>query len=85
LSLAAIDARRIWTARQITRRGCSAPSTCEISCLIAAGEGLCWLVQQMLVKLEEHNDWVAEFEADLACPREAAEPVLRFVRPGSLT
>jgi superfamily II RNA helicase len=44
-----------------------------------------WRVQQMLVDPEEHNDWVAEFEVDLARSREAAEPVLRLVRLGSLT
>jgi hypothetical protein len=44
-----------------------------------------WRAQQMLVDPEEHNDWVAEFEVDLAKSREAAEPVLRLVRLGSLT
>jgi len=34
---------------------------------------------------EEHNDWVAEFEADLGRSRETGEPVLRLVRLGSLT
>jgi superfamily II RNA helicase len=43
-----------------------------------------WRVQQMLVDPEEHNDWVAEFEVDLDRSREAAEPVLRLVRLGSL-
>jgi superfamily II RNA helicase len=44
-----------------------------------------WRVQQMLVDPEEHNDWVAEFEADLGRSRETAEPVLRLIRLGSLT
>lgn len=44
-----------------------------------------WRVQQMLVDPEEHNDWVAEFEVDLARSRETAEPVLRLVRLGNLT
>ena len=44
-----------------------------------------WRVQQMLVDPEEHNDWVAELEVDLARSREAGEPVLRLVRLGSLT
>jgi hypothetical protein len=44
-----------------------------------------WRVQQMLVDPEEHNDWVAEFEVDLGRSREAAEPVLRLLRLGSLT
>jgi superfamily II RNA helicase len=43
-----------------------------------------WRVQQMLVDPEEHNDWVAEFEVDLAESRKAEEPVLRFVRLGNL-
>jgi hypothetical protein len=85
LSFAATDARRIWTAGQITRCGCSAPSTYEISCLISAEDERGWRVQQMLVDPEGHNDWVAEFEVDLARSREAAEPVLRLVTLGSLT
>jgi hypothetical protein len=44
-----------------------------------------WRVQQMLVDPEEHNDWVAEFEVDLARSRETTEPVLRLVRLASLT
>ncbi|MEI6781066.1 MAG: DUF3516 domain-containing protein [Verrucomicrobiota bacterium] len=44
-----------------------------------------WRVQQMLVDPEEHNDWVAEFAVDLAQSREAAEPVLRLIKLGSLT
>jgi superfamily II RNA helicase len=43
-----------------------------------------WRVQQMLVDPEEHNDWVAEFEVDLAQSRAAAEPVLRLRKIGSL-
>jgi len=43
-----------------------------------------WRVQQMLVDPEEHNDWVAEFEADLMASRKNAEPVLRLRRMGSL-
>ena len=52
---------------------------------IPAEDKRTWRVQQMLVDPEEHNDWVAEFEVDLARSREAAEPVLRLVRLGSLT
>ena len=44
-----------------------------------------WRVQQMLVDPEGHNDWVAEFEVDLAASRHAKEPVLRLRRIGSLT
>ncbi len=43
-----------------------------------------WRVQQMLVDPEAVNDWVAELDVDLAASREAAEPVLRLVRLGSL-
>jgi hypothetical protein len=39
----------------------------------------------MLVDPEEHNDWVAEFEVDLARSRETGQPVLRLARLGSLT
>jgi hypothetical protein len=43
-----------------------------------------WRVQQVLVDPEEHNDWIAEFEVDLAESRAAAEPVMRLRRIGSL-
>ena len=44
-----------------------------------------WRVQQMLVDPEGDNDWVAEFEVDLAESRKLSEPVLRLRRIGSLT
>jgi hypothetical protein len=44
-----------------------------------------WRVQQMLVDPEEHNDWVAEFEVDLAESRRAGEPVMRLRKIGGLT
>jgi superfamily II RNA helicase len=44
-----------------------------------------WRVQQMLVDPEEHNDWVAEFEVDLAESRKSNEPRLVLRRIGSLT
>jgi superfamily II RNA helicase len=43
-----------------------------------------WRVQQMLVDPEEHNDWVAEFEVDLARSKAADWPVLGLLRLGSL-
>ncbi|MDR3403513.1 MAG: DUF3516 domain-containing protein [Chthoniobacter sp.] len=43
-----------------------------------------WRVQQMLVDPAEVNDWVAEFEVDLAGSRAAGEPVLKLLRLGSL-
>jgi hypothetical protein len=39
----------------------------------------------MLVDPEEHNDWVAEFEVDLAGSQTAKEPIIRLVRLGALT
>ena len=39
-------------------------------------DGRTWRVQQVLVDPESHNDWVAEFEVDLAASREANQPVL---------
>ncbi len=43
-----------------------------------------WRVQQMLVDPEGDNDWVAEFEVDLAQSRALGEPFLRLQRIGSL-
>ena len=43
-----------------------------------------WRVQQMLVDPEEANDWVAEFEVDLAQSRILGEPFLQLRRIGSL-
>ena len=43
-----------------------------------------WRVQQMLVDPEGNNDWVAEFEVDLAQSRTTKEPVLRLRRLGGL-
>ena len=43
-----------------------------------------WRIQQMLVDPEEHNDWVAEFEVDLAASRMAGEPAMKLRRIGSL-
>jgi hypothetical protein len=35
-----------------------------------------WRVQQVLVDPDGHNDWIAEFEVDLAASRQSEEPVL---------
>jgi hypothetical protein len=43
-----------------------------------------WRIQQMLIDPAEANDWVAEFDADLAQSRTSGEPALRLVRFGSL-
>ncbi len=48
-------------------------------------DGASWRVEQMLIDVEGHNDWVAEFEVDLTASRAAAEPVLKLVRLESLT
>ena len=53
--------------------------------VVPAEDKKTWRVQQMLVDPEEHNDWVAEFEVDLAASRHQNEPVLRLRRIGSLT
>ena len=52
--------------------------------VIPAEDKRTWRVQQMLVDPEEHNDWVAEFEVDLAHSRQANEPVLKLKQLGSL-
>jgi len=43
-----------------------------------------WRVQQMLIDPAEANDWVAEFDVDLAQSRAAGEPVLALRRLASL-
>jgi len=43
-----------------------------------------WRVQQMLIDPEAHNDWMAEFEVDLAESRKTSEPVMKLRRLGSL-
>jgi hypothetical protein len=43
-----------------------------------------WRVQQMLIDPAEANDWVVEFEVDLATSRAAGEPILKLLRLGSL-
>jgi superfamily II RNA helicase len=43
-----------------------------------------WRVQQMLIDSDEMNDWVVEFEVDLAQSRAANEPALRLRKIGAL-
>ncbi len=43
-----------------------------------------WRIQQMLVDPQAHNDWVAEFEVDLAKSRAADEPLLLLRKIGNL-
>jgi superfamily II RNA helicase len=87
----------LWTAERLQQardayhaeheRICLDPNARNIrhTYVIPAEDKRSWRVQQMLVDPEEHNDWVAEFEADLARSRETAEPVLRLVRIESLS
>jgi len=47
-------------------------------------DGGLWRIEQMLVDPAMINDWVAEFEIDLAASRETEQPVVRLCRLGSL-
>jgi hypothetical protein len=53
--------------------------------VIPADDKRSWRVQQMLIDPDEHNDWVAEFEVDLAQSRAQGDPALRLRRMSSLT
>jgi uncharacterized protein DUF3516 len=44
--------------------------------LSSSDDGRVWRVQQVLVDPELHNDWMVEFEVDLAASRAAGQPVL---------
>ena len=44
-----------------------------------------WKVQQVLIDPEEHNDWMVEFEVNLAASRAAGAPVVRLHRLGPIT
>ena len=88
---------RPWTAERLQaaldayhaghERICLDPNARNIrhTYVLPAEDKRTWRVQQMLVDPEEHNDWVAEFDVDLARSRETEEPVLSLVRLGSLT
>jgi superfamily II RNA helicase len=52
--------------------------------VIHAADQRAWRIQQMLVDPAEHNDWVAEFEVDLAQSQKSGEPTLKLARIGSL-
>jgi hypothetical protein len=43
-----------------------------------------WRVQQVLVDPEAHNDWLVEFDVDLAVSRATEEPMIRLVRVGGI-
>jgi superfamily II RNA helicase len=53
--------------------------------VVPAQDKRTWCIQQMLVDPQEHNDWVAEFEVDLAASRSRGEPALSLRRMGDLT
>lgn len=44
-----------------------------------------WLVKQVLIDPDDHNDWVVEFEVDLKQSRASGEPALRLLRIGTVT
>ena len=48
--------------------------------VVPSEDKLCWRVQQMLIDPDEHNDWVAEFDVNLAGSRTAGEPILSLRR-----
>jgi hypothetical protein len=52
--------------------------------VLPAADKRSWRIQQMLIDRHEHNDWVAEFDVDLAQSRASGEPALRLLRMGSL-
>jgi superfamily II RNA helicase len=52
--------------------------------VVPAEDKRSWRVQQMLVDAEDNNDWVAEFEVDLAQSRETGAPAVSLRRIGSL-
>ena len=43
-----------------------------------------WRVQQVLVDAEMVNDWVAEFDIDVAASRAKQQPVLWMTRIGAI-
>jgi hypothetical protein len=49
-----------------------------------SSDGRTWRVQQVLVDPELHNDWMAEWEVDLAASREANQPVLALKAIGPI-
>ncbi|MDB6173294.1 MAG: box helicase [Chthoniobacteraceae bacterium] len=52
--------------------------------VIKSEDNKSWKIQQMLVDPEEANDWVAEFEVNLAQSRETKEPALRLQKLANL-
>ncbi len=50
----------------------------------SSGDPRKWRVQQVLVDPDGHNDWMAEFDVDLAASRAANQPVLCLHRIGPI-
>jgi len=48
------------------------------------GDGPDWRVQQMLVDPDGHNDWVADFDVNVAASRASQQPVVRLAHIGPL-
>ena len=86
-----------WTAERLTQamdayyadheRICLEPEARNLrhTYVVPSEDKKCWRVQQMLVDPEECNDWVAEFEVDLAASRQAGEPVMSLRRVAALS
>jgi superfamily II RNA helicase len=87
---------QVWTAEKLQHalegyyqeheRICLDPNARNVrhTYVLPAEDKRTWRIQQMLVDPEGHNDWVAEFEVDLARSREINEPQLRFRKIGAL-
>ena len=80
------SARRWTTTSRTTSACCLDPEARNVrhTYVTPSEDKKTWRVQQMLVDPEGHNDWVAEFEVDLAQSRAQGEPVLRLRRLDSL-
>ena len=79
-----------WTAERLTARRDEYLVDHQLLCLTPearnlrhthvrpADDGRTWVVEQMLIDPEGHNDWVAAFAVDLSASRQAAAPHLRL-------
>ncbi len=88
---------KLWTAERLDKILAAYEASHERLCLdpnarnarhtyvTPAEDKKTWRVQQMLVDPQGNNDWVAEFEVDLAESKKLSEPTLRLRRMGSLT
>jgi superfamily II DNA or RNA helicase len=93
---AAAEGEEAWTVERLDRameeyhrehqRLCLDPEARNVrhTYVLPAEDRRTWRVQQMLVDPDGHNDWVAEFEVDLAASKERGEPVLKLRRVGAL-